>query len=695
LIFIFNLISRISYLFYNEKIFLNELNLFLTLFLFHLSNLQAQTAGLLATKNSPHVKLKNVNIGDVIWTDGFWAERVKQSREIMIPYMREIYMKRALKNFKIAAEMEQGSFLGSWWHDGDFYKWVEALTMSYADTKSKETEKQLDEIIAILAKAQEQDGYINTAIQIGQGHLSINFTDERKYTNNARWQSEKEHELYNLGHLFTLAALHHRITGKMSLLNVATKSADYLDAYFKNPTPELASLSFNPPQIMGLVELYRETHDKKYLQLANKFLEMKGMMKEKRHQTQDHLPVHKATEAVGHAVTGAYLYSGMADVFAETGDTTLIRVLNKLWEDITFKKMYITGGIGSYHNGGIGNEGLHEAFGAAYDLPNATAYNETCANISNGMFNYRMLSLTGDVKHADVMEQVFYNSLLSSIGLEGKSFFYTNVLRWHGQEHKLLSQDSHQRWNLPRGGICCPPNTVRTIAEMSNYAYSVSDKGLWVNLYGSNTLKTTLPDGTAVQFAQVTSYPWDEEVKLTYQESKKKDFALMLRIPEWAVGATLKMNGKAVGQLLTAGKYFELHRKWVKGDVVELHLPMKVQLVEANPLVEENINQVAVKRGPVVYCLESLDLPNNVKLGNIAIPQNIELEPVYKKGFLGGVMVLQGKALSKDHSPSWRKTLYQESKTSQLKIIDVQLIPYYSWNNRGISEMAVWLPVSR
>ncbi|MCX6327736.1 MAG: glycoside hydrolase family 127 protein [Bacteroidia bacterium] len=678
------------------KIMLSKALLFTILFSspFILST-NAQKGGLLETKKSPYIKLRNVNIEDVKWNSGFWGDRMGQCEKTMIPYMKEIYMDRALKNFKIAAGIEQGEFWGSWWHDGDFYKWMEALVMSYADTRDKETGRQLDELISILARAQDKDGYIHTAIQIGHGIMISGFTNEQKFNGKKRWASLQDHEVYNLGHLFTLAAIHYRVTGKTNLLNVAIKAADNLYAVFKTPTPELASLIFNPPQIMGLIELYRSTGNKNYLQLAKTFIDMKGTGNWKGMESQDNIPVHEVTEAVGHAVTGTYLYCGIADVYAETGDTILLNVLQRLWEDVTFKKMYITGAVGSYHKLTIGKENVHEAFGVAYDLPNATAYCETCANIGNAMWNWRLLGITGDSKYTDIMEQVFYNSMLSTIGLEGKSYFYTNVLRWYGKDHVLLSQDAYQRWNLPRGGICCPPNTVRTIAEMSNYVYSLSDKGVWVNLYGNNTLKTLLSDGTPVQFIQETNYPWDGAVKITCEQSAKKEFSVMLRIPGWAEDVTLKVNGTAVSRQPSSGSYFELSRKWVKGDVLELNISMPVQLIEANPLVKENTNKIAVKRGPLVYCLESQDIEENVSLKDIIIPGDIDFKPMYKKDLLGGVTVLQGKAWKNVAETNWSSALYKIMKVPKPKEVNIQLIPYYAWNNRGVGEMAVWLPAAR
>jgi DUF1680 family protein len=551
--------------------------------------------GLLQNAKSPYIKMRNVNMGDVTWLPGFWGDRVKDCEQHMIPYMRKIYMERALTNFKIVAKMEEGEFSGSFWHDGDFYKWVEALVVDYGDTKNPAFKTEIDDIITILQKAQDQDGYINTAIQIGHGKITSGFTNAVPFKNKKRWESEKEHEMYNFGHLFTLAAIHYRITGETTLLKIADKAANYVYSTFKEPTPELASLIFNPPHIMGLVELYRSTGNKKYLDMANLFLNMKGIMKEKRLETQDHLPVRQANTAVGHAVTGMYLYSGMADVYAETGDTSLLCVLNKLWDDITYKKMYITGGVGSYHNNSIkGNEALHEAFGKEYDLPNSTAYNETCANISNAMFNWRMLGITGDEKFADEMELVFYNSMLSSISLDGESYFYTNPLRWFGKDHKLLSQDAYQRWNLPRGGICCPPNTIRTIAEMGNYVYGVGDKGIYVNLYSSSQLKTKLLDGTRIEWEQQTDYPWQGTIKLRCNKSSAIPYAIMLRIPSWAEGASVKVNGKVLPGRFPVGEYYEVKRSWSTDDTVELKLPMKVRFVKADPRVESTINQLVL-----------------------------------------------------------------------------------------------------
>jgi DUF1680 family protein len=660
------------------------------IFLLHFIPAFSQTKGLFQNNNSLFLKLNNTNINDVKWTTGFWADRIKTCEQIMIPYMKTIYMNRALKNFRIAAGMESGEFRGSWWLDGDFYKWMEARIMTFAETHDNRINEELDSIIEILAKAQQPNGYINSTTQIGHGVGTFSFTNEQPFENKKKWQSDRELEVYNMGHLITAAVIHYRITGKDNFLTIAQKAADNMYEIFKVPSAEKAALIFNPPQIMGLVELYRVRGNKKYLELAITFLDMMG--KGRRSQTENRLPVREVQHAWGHAVIGTYLYCGMADVYAETGDTALLSALNRLWNDVTYKKMYVTGGVGSYHKYIAGNDTITECFGEAYDLPNSSAYNETCANIGNAMWNWRMLGITGEAKYADVMEKIFYNSLLSSVAVDGKSFFYTNVLRWFGKDHKLESNDSYERWNLPRGGICCPSNTARTIAEMSTYAYSVSNNSVYVNLYGSNTLNTTLPSGNKVNFIQQTEYPWDGTIKLTCLQSQDALYSLQLRIPQWAKGASIIVNGKVTNEPIESGKYFKLERNWKKGDVVELILPMQVQILTANPKVTQDLNHVAISRGPVIYCIESCDIPANTKLQNIFFSGTSEFTPIYKPSLLGGITVLQGKVYLINNLPG--NKLYKTVKNDKdLSTINISLIPYYAWNNRGIGEMAVWMPV--
>jgi len=403
---------------------------------------------------------------------------------------------------------------------------------------------------------------------------------------------------------------------------------------------------------------------------------------------------------MGHAVRANYLWAGAADVYAETGDETLINTLNLMWDDMTTRKMYITGGCGSLYDG-VSPDGtsynpievqkIHQAFGRDYQLPNFTAHNETCANIGNVLFNWRMLQITGDAKYADVMELALHNSVLSGISLDGKKFLYTNPLAF---SDNLPFQ---QRWSKDRVeyiGLsnCCPPNVVRTIAEVANYAYSVSDKGIWLNLYGSNNVSTMLKDGSKISFVQETNYPWDGNIKIILNETTSKPYSIFLRIPAWTDNAQLLINGKPADVLLASGKYAEVNRKWKKGDKLELVLPMEAKLVEANPLVEENRNQVAVKRGPIVYCLESIDMPNQ-NIFNVFVPASINLEPKSLKIDGADVMSLEGEAKLVENQ-DWKNVLYREV-SGKSETAKIRLVPYFAWGNRGHSEMSVWLPLSR
>jgi len=653
--------------------------------------------GIANTANSPYAKLRSVDIDDVRWTKGFWAEKFDQCHKVMIPNMWDVLSDperaHAWQNFRIAAGLENGEFRGNWWMDGDFYKWIEASSYVYALTKDKKLDKLMDKVIAVIKKAQQKDGYIHTPTIIGHGTL-ISRTKQTKYSNQTeRWQNLGKHELYCMGHLMTAACIHYRATGKTNFLDIAKKTGDYLYKTFVPCPPELAHFGFNPSNIMGAVELYRTTKDPKYLTLAKTFVDMRGSAPGGTDQNQDRVSLRQETEAVGHAVTANYLYAGAADVYAEIGDKTLLDALERIWQDVVFKKMYITGATGALHQG-VSPRGdkVHEAYGREYQLPNSTAYNETCANIANAMWNWRMLALSGQARFADIMELVLYNSALSGISIDGKNFFYTNVLR-RTKGTPFLSWDLATRQSYLTC-FCCPPNIVRTIAKAHGWAYSLSDEGVWINLYGSNILETEMLDGSKLKLIQETDYPWDGEIKITVDSPKKKEFSIMLRIPGWTKQAYLKVNGRAVNEILKPGTYQELRRIWKKGDLVELNLLMKPQLIIANPFVEEVRNQVAIKRGPIVYCLESPDLPDGVRVSEVIIPRDIELKSEYKKDFLGGVDVLIGEAFYIPQG-NWTNKLYRKRQAKDKKPITIKLIPYFTWSNRGESEMTVWMPLVR
>ncbi|MFC1223471.1 glycoside hydrolase family 127 protein [Pedobacter sp. BG31] len=657
-------------------------------------NAVAQDKALVNTSNSPYAKLHSINMSDVTWTKGFWADRFKVATETMVPNMWAIYndpkISHAFKNFEIAAGLDTGSHAGPSFHDGDYYKTLEAVAVLYASTKNPKLDEMMDKAIVVIGKSQREDGYIYTKAMI----------EQRKTGANNQFQDRLSFESYNIGHLMTAGCIHYRATGKTTLLNIAKKATDYLYRFYKSASPTLARNAICPSHYMGVVEMYRTTKDPRYLELAKHLIAIKGKIEDGTDDNQDRIPFLQQTKAMGHAVRANYLYAGIADLYAETGKDSLLNTLNMIWDDVNQHKMYITGGCGSLYDGTSPDgtsynpaevQKIHQAFGRDYQLPNFTAHNETCANIGNVLWNWRMLQLTGDAKYADVMELALHNSVLSGISLDGKNFLYTNPL---AQSDDLPFK---QRWSKDRVPYitlsnCCPPNVVRTIAEVSNYAHSISDKGLWFNLYGGNNLSTTLSNGIKIALSEETDYPWSGNIKITLKESTDKAYSIFLRIPAWTHDAQISINGKVAQVKAGTGTYAEMNRLWKKGDVITLNLPMEAVLIEANPLVEENRNQVAVKRGPVVYCLESTDLPGK-RIFNAFIPATTQFEA--KTMNINGAKIMSLEGTAKFVAPNnWKNVLYKpiedKNTTTTLK-----LIPYFAWGNRGHSEMSVWLPVSR
>jgi DUF1680 family protein len=646
-----------------------------------------------ATPYSRYRKLGPLAHDAVHWTRGFWADRFRLCRETILPSMRQAMddpdNAAWFGNLYIAAGLREGEHRGTFWSDGDCYKWMEAVSQVYGLTRDPALDRALDELIQVIARAQDPDGYLCTQIQL---------------TDKARWQRRNHHELYNMGHLMTSACVHHRVTGKDDFLRVACKLADYLYDLFAPRPRQLIHFGWNPSHIMGLVDLYRATDDPRYLELAQTFVDMRGaapedfgripgyVLRDGGDQNQDRVPLREETQAVGHGVTATYLWCGAADVYAETGEPALLEALERIWDDVTANKVYVTGALGALHHGASPRgDPVHEAFGLPYQLPNATAYNETCTNIGNAMWNWRLLCLTGQARYADAMEQVIYNSMLSPMSADGTRFFYTNPLRWHGHEHSLLSHDAHERW-FTHDCYCCPPQVARSIARLHNWAYSLSPEGLWVHLYGGNRLETMLPSGSPLALAQETRYPWQGEVRIAIEEAPPGPFALLLRVPGWSTGARISVNGRPVDAGARPGTYASIVRTWSSGDSIELTLPVEVRLLLSHPRVEETRNQVAVARGPVVYCLESADLPPEVDLTEVHLPREIEWTPRYEDGLLGGLAVLEGEAV-RLRTRSSQEGLYRALEDVAVEPLPVTLIPYYAWANRGIGKMSVWLPL--
>ncbi len=664
--------------------------IFIGLFVLLTINISAQN-GLVNTSQSSYAKLNSVGMSDVQWTKGFWAERFAVCRDAMVPQLWNIYTSDTIcysfKNFKVAAGIDTGRFRGPSFHDGDFYKTLEAVAAMYARTKDKKLDVKMDEAIAVIAKAQKEDGYIYTKSII-----------EQKKSGQAKMFDDKlSFEAYNFGHLMTAACVHYRATGKTTLLNVATKAADFLIGFYNTASPEQARNAICPSHYMGLIELYRTTKDKKYLTLVNKLIDIRGTV-EGTDDNSDRQPFRDMDKIVGHAVRANYLMAGVADVYAETGDKTLLATLNKLWDNVINTKMYVTGGCGALYDG-VSVDGtsykpdtvqkVHQSYGRDFQLPNFSAHNETCANIGNVLWNWRMFLLTGENKYADIVELALYNSVLSGISMDGTKFFYTNPLaaskdypyhlRWEGGRVSYISKSN-----------CCPPNTVRTIAEISDYMYSVSEKGLYINMYGGNVLNTKLHNGAKIKLEQVTDYPWNGKIVITVKELSTTSEKMHFRIPGWCKGYNVVFNGKGKEVYNVTNGF--ISREMKKGDKIELIFDMPATLIESNPLVEETRNQVSVKRGPVVYCLESPDLPN-ANVFAVSIPVNINFQTAPMKIDGGNVLSLIGEANLLPPT-NWKNTLYKEVNTAK-KPIKIKLIPYYAWANRGQTDMTVWMPLMR
>lgn len=637
----------------------------------------------------PYQKLYPPAFDAVSWQDGFWGRLHDLCRQTILPSMRRALDEpengAVLSNFAVAAGLQAGERKGTMWSDGDCYKYMEALTHIYGATREQELLDELDELIDVIGWAQEADGYISSPMQLS--------------ADKARWSNLHDHELYNMGHLLTAAAVHHRITGKSNFLQIAIKLADYLCGVFVPCPPELAHFGFNPSNTMGAVDLYRATGNRQYLELAQSFVDMRGSQPGGKDLNQSLVALREETRAVGHAVTAGYLYCGATDVYAETGETELLQAMQRIWDNVARSKMYITGGTSAQHHGasqrpefGGAAGAVHEAYGYEYQLPNATAYNETCANIAHAMWNWRLLNLSGDAKYADDMERVLYNSMLSSMSLDGVKFCYTNPLRWYGAQHPLLSQDTYERWYLLYC-YCCPPNTARTIALLHNWVYSQSDDALWIHLYSSNRLRTTLADGSVLALRQSSDYPWHDEVRITIDQAPAREISLMLRIPGWARDAELSINNTASDQALKPQSYVRLERVWQAGDTITLRLPMPPRLVKAHAKAEEIRNHVAVVRGPLVYCLEGVDLPDDVSILDVHAPDDMQMQAQQGQDPLDGLTVIKGRARRVvDSNPEG--ALYFDAGDEREQDLPVTLIPYYAWNNRGISEMTVWLPRS-
>ena len=629
--------------------------------------------------SSTRRKLTPVPLTRVTVEDSFWAPRIQINREQTIPHEYKQCedtgrIDAFSLNWKPGMEPKPHYF----W-DSDVAKWIEAASYSLATHPDPELDALLDEVVEKVAGAQQEDGYLNIYFTVVE--------PEKRWANLGMW-----HELYCAGHLMEAAVAHFEATGKRTLLDVICRYADYIDSIFgpgkRDGCPGHEEIE------LALVKLYHATGEQRYLKLSQFFLDQRGQRpsffkremekledaRANRHffgeeddfntrYCQDHLPVREQSEVVGHAVRAMYLYCGMADVANETGDQGLLDACERLWDNVCRKRMYITGGIGpSRHN---------EGFTGDYDLPNESAYAETCAAVGLVFWNHRLLQLQGDGRFADVMERSLYNGTISGVSLDGRKFFYVNPLESGGNHHR-------QDWF---GCACCPPNIARLIASIGGYIYSEAEGEAYVHLYvqGSGNLRVS---GQQVVLRQETDYPWDGRIRISVSPEMPTVFGLNLRIPGWSRNATLTVNGEAMDvKAATVLGYAQIEREWNPDDQVELVLPMPVERVDAHPAIRQDTGCVALQRGPVVYCLEQVDNP--VPLHRVAVPRDAGLEPSFEKNLLGGVTVIRGEALAVDDS-DWDNTPYR-AEPARLKPFQITAVPYYAWDHREPGEMRVWI----
>ena len=645
----------------------------------------------LAAFSQTDYPIKPVLFTQVQVADQFWLPRIEANRTVTIPASFERCESTGrVKNFEMAA-LRQGKFCTVYpFDDTDIYKTIEGASYSLAVHPDPALAKYLDSLIAIIGKAQEPDGYLYTARTIDPSH-------PHEWSGPERWVKEHDgsHELYNSGHLFEAAVAHYNATGKRNLLDIALKNADLLVSVF-GPDKRHVAPGHEIVE-MGLVKLYRVTGKKEYLDLAKFFIEMRGERQYDKTSKdvwkngsywQANEPVTQQEEAEGHAVRAMYLYSGMADVAALTGDSAYIRAVDRLWENMVGKKMYVHGGIGAIPDG--------ERFGDNYELPNLTTYAETCAAIGSVFWNYRMFLLHGDAKYMDVLERTLYNGMISGVGLDGKSFFYTNAMQITRGKVFPAQEPARAGWFTCS---CCPTNIARLLPSIPGYIYAVKGRDVFVNLYISGKATIGLAPGGKenVRLTQESNYPWEGNVKLRVDVAKAASFGLLLRIPGWARGeavpdglyqfaggvrkpVVIKVNGQVTAATMRNG-YAVVDRKWKSGDVVELELPMEVQAVTASDSVKEDRGKVALQRGPIVYCAEWAD--NGGRTSNVILSGGA-MSAKFEPGLLQGVVELQ--------IGGERVVVGDDGSTISTKRETIHLIPYYAWANRGKGEMNVWFP---
>ncbi len=639
------------------------------------------------TRHSPHAQACALPFQDVKWTGGLYRERFETMAEVTVPHLQRMFespdISHVLENFRIAAGESEGDFAGTVFGDGDFYKWFESAVFTAVHLGNREMLDRLESYVDLFARAQQEDGYLSTKQIIG----------EKKGKGNLRQGDINDFEVYNMGHMFTSACLYFRLTGKDSFLSVALKAAGYLRNLYEEcaRTGEVKT-AVCPSHYMGLIELYRTTGDRTWLDLARLAVELRDSVKNGLDDNQDRLPLKEHRKIVGHAVRANYLYAGLADLYMEEGDPDYRTVLESTWAHLVSQKMYITGGCGALYNGAspYGNffrhQLVHQAYGYEYQLPNVTAYNETCASLGGVFWAWRMFLIKPRSEIMDTLERMMLNVNMAGISLDGRRFFYENMLeRARNLAYELLWGQSRTEYIQ---SYCCPPNLARTLSQTSEYAYALDASGVWTGLYGPNRARFRLKNGAAFVLLQETDYPFGGQLSFRVSEFNGVPFELRLRIPAWAEKASLR----------TRDGFREVTPGYVTVKVQEpdfacsLHLPMEPRFTLGHSLIEEDRNQAAVEVGPLVYCLESQS--EDFRLHDLLLPLNPRCET--GRTVISGRIVptLNIQLLRRKEEDGARNLLYRPLRALPVETVHARMIPYYAWDNRGFGEMLIWLPLA-
>jgi uncharacterized protein len=617
------------------------------------------------TRRSPNVRLRPVPPAHVTLRDAFWAPRREMNgRHTLRTQLGHLESTGTLDNFRRLGDGLDRPFSGMYFADTDVYKWLEAVGWHLADHPGDaELREQAERVIELIGAAQRPDGYLNT-------YFALERADER-------WTNFDLHEMYCAGHLFQGAVAYHRTTGDERILAIATRFADHICDTFGPAPGQRVAVDGHEEVELGLVELYRTTGRRRYLDQAVFFIEARGRGLLGRpygqfspEYSQDHVPLRDMDAVVGHAVRALYYTAGVADVCAEVDEPEYRAALERLWHSMTERRMYVSGGVGSRYEG--------ESFGGDYELPHARAYTETCAAIASVMWNSRMLALDADARYADLLEWTLFNAVLPGLSLDGERYFYQNP----------LTDDGHHRRQEWFGVACCPPNIARTLAALPGYLYGVADGEVWVHLYASSRLRTLLPDGTGVDLEQETSYPWGETVAFTLHAAGT--FALMLRVPRWCAEARLRVNGEVQDVAIEPGSYLRVERTWSEGDEVALELPMPVRYLSAHRRVSEAVGRAAIARGPILYCVEAADHAD-VDPRDLLLPSDPAAFAAQESDLPGDLPALRARAsvMSADRGPLYRSA--EDEARVTLTPTTLTAIPYFAWANRSPGPMQVWV----